>query len=376
MTFITGYQNLKGPYITNFKQRRGLDSSIETTSGADVLIWNIFCHNHDDTNAVHFSIYDNAKDTNHDTIGDTDFLIFRQYLSHSRIAHNYYDPGEPSIPIAGQAPFASWTLETPILARNGTKIRVTGSLDVGGGDIDYYLGYSILGTSTPYRLKVKEGAQVLVSGGSGYTGAPTVSFTGGGGAGATATAAIALGVVTSVTVASAKGGGNYTSIPNITFSGGGGTGANFTAILDSPSAGEQQTHANIKPDLICTKGLANDPESSSYQALSSCDCEIWGMKIWNLRQEQRIIHVKNGADVSVMQIPIDQVIHAGWGDHEDVQTYTSTVHQMFKIPIFCQGGLKTQTRDGTNSSNVSGVAITLLVRELGTNNALTSGNIR
>jgi hypothetical protein len=51
-------------------------------------------------------------------------------------------------------------------------------------------------------------AVVLVDGGSGYTSAPTVSFTGDG-TGATATAVVTDGAVTSVTVGS--GGTGYTT---------------------------------------------------------------------------------------------------------------------------------------------------------------------
>jgi hypothetical protein len=66
----------------------------------------------------------------------------------------------------------------------------------------------------------------LTSGGTGYTSAPTVSFTGGGGTGATAVAQINNGTVVSVTMVS--GGTGYTSPPLLSFTGGGGTGATAT----------------------------------------------------------------------------------------------------------------------------------------------------
>ncbi len=59
----------------------------------------------------------------------------------------------------------------------------------------------------------------LVSGGSGYTFAPTVSFLGGNGTGAAATAAISNGVVVSLTLTS--GGSGYTFPPTVVLSGGG-----------------------------------------------------------------------------------------------------------------------------------------------------------
>lgn len=50
-------------------------------------------------------------------------------------------------------------------------------------------------------------------GGSGYTTAPTISFTGGGGTGATATATVADGVVTAINVTA--GGSGYTTAPTV-----------------------------------------------------------------------------------------------------------------------------------------------------------------
>ena len=67
------------------------------------------------------------------------------------------------------------------------------------------------------------------AGGTGYTSAPTVTFTGGGGTGATATATVSGGVVTAVTVTA--GGTGYTSAPTIGFTGGAGSGATATASM-------------------------------------------------------------------------------------------------------------------------------------------------
>jgi hypothetical protein len=71
---------------------------------------------------------------------------------------------------------------------------------------------------------VRGGATITVTNrGSGYTSAPTVSFSGGGGTGATATANISGGEVTSITVTNA--GTGWTSTPDIIITGGGGSGA-------------------------------------------------------------------------------------------------------------------------------------------------------
>jgi len=65
------------------------------------------------------------------------------------------------------------------------------------------------------------------SGGTGYTSAPAVTFSGGGGTGAAATATIRNGVVRTITIT--DGGTGYTSDPTIGFVGGGGSGASATA---------------------------------------------------------------------------------------------------------------------------------------------------
>ena len=84
-------------------------------------------------------------------------------------------------------------------------------------------------------------AVTVTAGGSGYTSAPTVSFTGGGGTGATATATVTGGLVTGVNVTNI--GSGYTSAPTVAFSGGGGTGAAATAIVPSGPAGTLSTIA-------------------------------------------------------------------------------------------------------------------------------------
>ena len=68
------------------------------------------------------------------------------------------------------------------------------------------------------------------SGGSSYTSAPTVSFSGGGGSSAAATATInSDGEVNGV--AMTNNGTGYTGVPTVSFSGGGGSGATATANL-------------------------------------------------------------------------------------------------------------------------------------------------
>ena len=88
------------------------------------------------------------------------------------------------------------------------------------------------GTGTGATATAVLNAQVsgitVTSAGSGYTSAPTVSFSGGGGAGATATAEVSR-TVASISVTSA--GSGYTSAPSVSINGGGGSGATATASL-------------------------------------------------------------------------------------------------------------------------------------------------
>jgi hypothetical protein len=69
-------------------------------------------------------------------------------------------------------------------------------------------------TATATRTANAVSAVTVVSGGSGYTTAPAVTFTGGGGTGAAATAVVTGGVVTAINVTA--GGTGYTTDPTVT----------------------------------------------------------------------------------------------------------------------------------------------------------------
>lgn len=69
----------------------------------------------------------------------------------------------------------------------------------------------------------------VVAAGSGYTAAPTVSFSGGGGSGSTASVSISHGTIAGITI-TANGTG-YTTAPSVSFSGGGGSNATATASI-------------------------------------------------------------------------------------------------------------------------------------------------
>lgn len=69
----------------------------------------------------------------------------------------------------------------------------------------------------------------LTAGGSGYTTAPTVAFTGGGGTGAAATAIVSGGEVVGFNITNP--GAGYTTAPTVALTGGAGTGATATAVV-------------------------------------------------------------------------------------------------------------------------------------------------
>jgi len=106
---------------------------------------------------------------------------------------------------------------------NGTAGTVTGTIS----------NASLVSTLGPltYQLFI-DNVSPLVSvavtnPGSGYTSAPTVTFSGGGGTGAVGVATVVNGLVTSVTLTDI--GSGYTSVPAVGFTGGGGTLAAATA---------------------------------------------------------------------------------------------------------------------------------------------------
>jgi len=96
--------------------------------------------------------------------------------------------------------------------------------------------------SGEYPRGIKPGINVT-SGGTGYTTAPKVVFTGGGGTGAEATASVENGEVWMVSVTNA--GTGYTSAPGVTFEGGNGSDAAATAEVDDHKGDMLDTAKNI-----------------------------------------------------------------------------------------------------------------------------------
>jgi hypothetical protein len=110
---------------------------------------------------------------------------------------------------------------------DASTLWVSGTVSAQGSETDLIF-------SSDHISGASVASVTVTAGGSGYTSAPTVVFTGGGGTGAAATATITGDAVTSVTVT--DGGYGYTSPPTVSFSGGGGTGAAADAVLGTPYA--------------------------------------------------------------------------------------------------------------------------------------------
>ena len=119
---------------------------------------------------------------------------------------------------------------------------------------------------------------ILDNGGTGYTSAPTISFTGGGGSGASAGSEIGGGAVSKIYIVNP--GTGYTSAPTVAFTGGAGSGASATAIADSLAdemvcpqkfetiLGVSYNQQNLLPTQLITQFMTN-PDSFKSDANSA-----------------------------------------------------------------------------------------------------------
>ena len=160
---------------------------------------------------------------------------------------------EPTVTISGgggSGAAATAAVAPPVSIRltdsgSGYTSVPTVTISGGGGSgataeatVDYDMKIRELDLSDPSKadgtsITISNSREVtgirVTAGGSGYTSAPTVTFTGGGGSGATATAVVTNGAVTGITLTAS--GSGYTSAPTVSFAGGGGNGATATARL-------------------------------------------------------------------------------------------------------------------------------------------------
>ena len=128
---------------------------------------------------------------------------------------------------------------------------------------------SILSTSPPVQClrSINSGnyAQYvtfvkLTAGGSGYTSAPTVTFSGGGGSGAATSAFITNGAVIGFRMSGL--GSGYTSAPTVTISGGGGTGATATAFIGIPVPASRRVRVYCAVPVTWAVAGSNPPQAT------------------------------------------------------------------------------------------------------------------
>jgi hypothetical protein len=148
----------------------------------------------------------------------------------------------PNVTVSPATGSATPTINPPAVGTAPTSPNTYGILDVWNGTYviggnaaglavgaNYVSLTEAVGDALPNRIK----SVYLTAGGTGYTSAPTISFTGGGGTGAAATAVVSGGVITRINI-TAYGSG-YTSAPTVVITGA-GTGATATANLSGGKA--------------------------------------------------------------------------------------------------------------------------------------------
>lgn len=119
----------------------------------------------------------------------------------------------------------------------------------------------------------------VTDGGSGYTSAPTVSFSGNGGAGATAT--VQDGKVTAITLnrdaVTLYQSGQYTSAPTITLSGGGGSGATAVATIHSLAEADLSETQTASPQAFLQAIQEERMRELNFEGLRKADLLRWGI---------------------------------------------------------------------------------------------------
>jgi hypothetical protein len=116
----------------------------------------------------------------------------------------------------------------------------------------------------------------ITNGGSGYTSAPTVVFSGGGGSSAAGTAYLSSGTVEYVRITNF--GSGYSSAPTVSFTGGGGSSATATATINGD---DDQSHGTY-----CAQCVGGDGHAGIYSSGSggqgpgvAKECKFYGVKV-------------------------------------------------------------------------------------------------
>lgn len=152
---------------------------------------------------------------------------------------------------------------------------------------------------------------VITDGGTAYTTAPAVGFSGGGGSGAAGTAVVAGGAVISVTMTNP--GTGYTSEPTVDFTGGGGSGAAGTAVMLALSLDAiPTTGINLLAPLFVFFQLAGNTNAYRLRAGTDAEAAPWiirpddyagttNEKVWEL----------SGDNLAKLTRPIKALAYAG-----------------------------------------------------------------
>jgi hypothetical protein len=150
--------------------------------------------------------------------------------------------------IANATTIVSITANTLVMSNvataSGTAVPIVA---VSSSSVNQAQAISVIQTSSISNIVIPAGA-----GGAGYGANPIVNISGGGGIGATATAQIASGVVTSVNIVT--GGTGYTSVPTITFTPSTGVFVEFSSTGSLPSPLTSGTAYRIETPLNSSTG--------------------------------------------------------------------------------------------------------------------------
>jgi hypothetical protein len=122
----------------------------------------------------------------------------------------------------------------------------------------------------------------ITAGGTGYTTAPSVSFTGGGGTGATAVANISGGAVIGITITNR--GRGYTTAPSVNITGGGGTGATATTTLTVLTDADLSAAQTASKNALRSAIQDERARELCYEAVRKPDLIRWGIYITTLKQ--------------------------------------------------------------------------------------------
>jgi peptidoglycan hydrolase-like protein with peptidoglycan-binding domain len=164
-------------------------------------------------------------------------------------------------------PGGAWTVFPVVAGESGSVNRIR--LKVESPATEFVVGVTAFRTTPAWwRAKVGNPFQAsvrtlhLTSSGSGYTSAPTVTFTGGGGGGAAATATVTDGHVTAVTL-TAHGGG-YEETPTVEFTGGGGSGASAEARLHTDAWTSEQVRKEVEETRVLLGAWGDQAQPCGY----------------------------------------------------------------------------------------------------------------